>query len=249
MVLQQFGVGQASWTMVQLKELLGTAKEYPRSIAPSAQTNPLSQTTPFLNQNQSLILNVDFVEMITNPFSVPKETQHQQIAEEAAYVQLAPRETFQTEGKVRKVLSYTNCIVSGQVEVTGPKLINIQTASSTQLQGNPICEPKVEKKGGKHLSKVKLQAQMLLLSQTRTRMKTSSANSDVRDLGQFQLIEIKNGSKEEIHTLEIFSRTLMEETLQPKLNTGMGGKTIHQYNFNTYLIDLNQHKSLQYSSY
>ncbi|KAA6404283.1 MAG: hypothetical protein EZS28_000192 [Streblomastix strix] len=36
----------------------------------------------------------------------------------------------------------------------------------------------------------------------------------------------QNGTKEEIHTLEIFPRTPMEEILQPQPDTGMGGKTI-----------------------
>ncbi|KAA6309635.1 MAG: hypothetical protein EZS28_056469 [Streblomastix strix] len=37
---------------------------------------------------------------------------------------------------------------------------------------------------------------------------------------------IRNRTKEEIHTLEIFPRTPMEEIQQPQPNTGMGGKTI-----------------------
>ncbi|KAA6364722.1 MAG: hypothetical protein EZS28_039752, partial [Streblomastix strix] len=40
-------------------------------------------------------------------------------------------------------------IVSGQVGVAGTKTTNIWTAPSTQLQGNPVREPKVEKKGGR----------------------------------------------------------------------------------------------------
>ncbi|KAA6366984.1 MAG: hypothetical protein EZS28_037488, partial [Streblomastix strix] len=48
------------------------------------QTTPQSQTTPYPNQNQSSILNVDLMGIITNPFSVPKGMQHQQIAGEAA---------------------------------------------------------------------------------------------------------------------------------------------------------------------
>ncbi|KAA6367911.1 MAG: hypothetical protein EZS28_036560, partial [Streblomastix strix] len=34
---------------------------------------------------------------------------------------------------------------------------------------------------------------------------------------------IQNRTKQEIHTLEIFPRTLMEQTLQPQPDTGMGG--------------------------
>ncbi|KAA6324141.1 MAG: hypothetical protein EZS28_054225, partial [Streblomastix strix] len=37
---------------------------------------------------------------------------------------------------------------------------------------------------------------------------------------------IQNRTKEEIHTLEIFPRTPMEEVLQPQPDTGMGEKTI-----------------------
>ncbi|KAA6358630.1 MAG: putative reverse transcriptase [Streblomastix strix] len=164
--------------------------------------------------------------ILANPFSVPKGIQHQQNAGEAAQVQHAPRETFSTNGNVRKVASSTDNIVSGQVGVAGTKPINKQTAPSTQLQADPIREPKVEKKGGKHLSEVKLQAQIFLLSQTRTRSKTSSADSQMRAPGRFQLMGIQNRTKEEIHTLEIIPRILMEEILQPQPDTGMGGKTI-----------------------
>ncbi|KAA6367928.1 MAG: putative Transposon Ty3-G Gag-Pol polyprotein [Streblomastix strix] len=101
-------------------------------------------------------------------------------------------------------------IASGQVEIAGTIPINIYAALSTQLQGNPIREPKVEKKGGR----------------TPVRVKTSSADSQVRAPGQFQLIEIQNRTKEVIHTLEIFPKIPMEEILQPHPNTGMGGKTI-----------------------
>ncbi|KAA6353128.1 MAG: hypothetical protein EZS28_051345 [Streblomastix strix] len=102
-------------------------------IAPLTQTNPQSQITPYPNQNQSSILNVDLMGINTNPSSVPKGIQHQQFAGEAAQVQHAPRETFSTNGN----------------GVAGTKPINNQTAPSTQLQGNPIHEPKVEKKGRK----------------------------------------------------------------------------------------------------
>ncbi|KAA6375719.1 MAG: hypothetical protein EZS28_028755 [Streblomastix strix] len=117
-------------------------------VVSSTQTNPQSQITPYPSWNQSSILNVDLLGIFTNPFSVPKGIQHQQNAGEAAYVQHAPRETFSTNGNVRKVASSTDSIVSGQVGVAGTEPINIQTAPSTQLQGNPIRESKGEKKGG-----------------------------------------------------------------------------------------------------
>ncbi|KAA6379244.1 MAG: hypothetical protein EZS28_025229 [Streblomastix strix] len=161
----QRSVGQSPWTIVWLDELSGTAREGPdqsntklRSRQPTSRrqrivslalTAPKSQTTPYPNQNQSSILNVDLMGIITNPFSVPKGMQFQQIAGEAAQVQHALRETFLTNGSVRRVASSTDRIVSGQVGVAGTKSINIQTAPSTQLQGNPVREPKVEKKGGR----------------------------------------------------------------------------------------------------
>ncbi|KAA6369629.1 MAG: hypothetical protein EZS28_034843, partial [Streblomastix strix] len=78
-------------------------------------TNPQTQTTPYRNQNQSTILNVELMRIITNPFSVPKEIQHQQIAGEAVQVHHAPREIFSTNGNVRRVASSTDSIVSGQI--------------------------------------------------------------------------------------------------------------------------------------
>ncbi|KAA6401479.1 MAG: putative reverse transcriptase [Streblomastix strix] len=172
------------------------SKQPPRRrqrIVSLTQTTPQSQTTPYPNQNQSLILNVDLMGIITNPFLVPKRMQDQQIAGEAA-----------------QVASSTDSIVSGQVGVAGTKPINIQTAHSTQLQGNPVREHKVEKKGGR----------------TPVGMKTSSSDSQVRVPGRVQLMEIQNRTKEEIHTLEIFPRTPIEEVLQSQPDTGMGRKTI-----------------------
>ncbi|KAA6394109.1 MAG: hypothetical protein EZS28_010367 [Streblomastix strix] len=118
-------------------------------IVPPTQTTPQSKTTPYPNQNQSSILNADLMGIIANPFSVPKGMQHQQIAGKAAQVFHEPRETFSSNGSVRRGASSTYSIASGQVGVAGAKSINIQTAPSTQLQGNPVREPKVEKKGGR----------------------------------------------------------------------------------------------------
>ncbi|KAA6360201.1 MAG: hypothetical protein EZS28_044272 [Streblomastix strix] len=118
-------------------------------IVSLTQTTPQSQTTPYPNQIKCSILNVDDMGIITNPFSVPKGMQHQLIAGEAVQVFHAPVETFSTNGNVRMVASSTDSIVLGQVGVAGTKPINIQTAPSTQLQGNPAREPKVEKKGGR----------------------------------------------------------------------------------------------------
>ncbi|KAA6374188.1 MAG: hypothetical protein EZS28_030283, partial [Streblomastix strix] len=124
-------VGQSSWTIVQLDELFGTAREgsdqsstelrsrrltsRKQWIVSPTQTNPQSQTTAYPNQNQSSILNIDLMGIITNPFSVPKRMQHQQIAGEAAQVHHAPGETFSTNGNVRKVASFTDSLVLGQV--------------------------------------------------------------------------------------------------------------------------------------
>ncbi|KAA6359196.1 MAG: hypothetical protein EZS28_045277, partial [Streblomastix strix] len=61
-----------------------------QKIVPLTQTTPQSQTTPYPNQNQRTILNVDLMRIFTNSFSVPKGIQHQQIAGEAAQVLHAP---------------------------------------------------------------------------------------------------------------------------------------------------------------
>ncbi|KAA6395572.1 MAG: hypothetical protein EZS28_008897 [Streblomastix strix] len=128
-------VGQSSWTIVQLDELSGIAREGPRPVTHKAEIEITHQqkaedslsninrqtqsvTTPYRNQNQNSKLNVDFMRMITSPFSVPKGIQLQQIAGEA-------------------------------VQVVGTRHINIQTAPLTQLQENHIHERKVEKKGGR----------------------------------------------------------------------------------------------------
>ncbi|KAA6382215.1 MAG: hypothetical protein EZS28_022258 [Streblomastix strix] len=146
-----FFVGQSSQTILQLDELSETAKEGPIS------------STPYSNLDQNLILNVDLMWVIKDPFSILKGIQRQQIAGEAAQVHHAPRERFPTYGMVTKV--------------AGTKQINIWTAPSTQLQENPTCEPKVlKKKETGHPSEVTSQEQMQLRSQTRTKVKTCSAD-------------------------------------------------------------------------
>ncbi|KAA6386486.1 MAG: hypothetical protein EZS28_017986 [Streblomastix strix] len=134
-------------SQTKLKSRQSTSR---RQMIPSlTQTNPQSQIIPYQNQNQSSILNVDLMRMFTNPFSVPKAIQHQQIAGDAAQVLHAPRDTFSTNGNVRRAASSTDSVASGQVGVAGTKPINIQTAASTQIQVNFIHEPKIEKKGSK----------------------------------------------------------------------------------------------------
>ncbi|KAA6387858.1 MAG: hypothetical protein EZS28_016618 [Streblomastix strix] len=106
MILQQFGDEPQIWTIAQLDELSGTAKESLR---------------PVIHKTENKIT-------YQQKSKDPKEIQHQQIAGEAALVHHVPKE------------------ISGQVMVAGIKSINIQTAPSTQFQGNPIHELKVEKK-------------------------------------------------------------------------------------------------------
>ncbi|KAA6381102.1 MAG: hypothetical protein EZS28_023370 [Streblomastix strix] len=131
----------------KLRSILPNSRR--QRIAPLTQTYSQSQTTPSMNQNQSSILNVNFMKIISNPFSVPQRIQHQQNAGDAAQVHHAPKETFPTNGNVKKVESSTDSIVSSLIRVAGTKSINIQTAPSTQLQGNSIHELKIEKKEDK----------------------------------------------------------------------------------------------------
>ncbi|KAA6398099.1 MAG: hypothetical protein EZS28_006376 [Streblomastix strix] len=73
--------------------------------------------------------------------------QHQQVAREAAQVHHKPRETFPINGNARKIAFSRDCIVRGQVAITGIKQIYILKKHSTQLLRTPIREPKVEKGG------------------------------------------------------------------------------------------------------
>ncbi|KAA6399046.1 MAG: hypothetical protein EZS28_005427 [Streblomastix strix] len=103
-------------------------------IAPLTQKSSQSEAIPYLNLNQSSILNVDLMGIITNPFSVPKGMQHQQMAGDSAQVFHAPGETFSINGNAKRVASSTGSIVSGQVGVAGTKPTHIQTSSSIQFQ-------------------------------------------------------------------------------------------------------------------
>ncbi|KAA6398192.1 MAG: hypothetical protein EZS28_006285 [Streblomastix strix] len=123
----QSGVGQSPWTIVQLDELSGTAREGLRSV------------------KHKTVIEITHQLMAKD---IPKGMQHQQIAGEAAQLFHAPGETFSINGNVKRVASSTDSIVSGQIGVAGTKPTNIQTASSTQFQGNPVRKPKMEKKGG-----------------------------------------------------------------------------------------------------
>ncbi|KAA6393726.1 MAG: hypothetical protein EZS28_010749 [Streblomastix strix] len=131
----------------KLRSIQPTSKR--QWIVPPTQTTPQSQTTPYSNLNQSPIMNADLMGIITNPFSVPKGIQHQQIAGEAAQVFHAPGDTFSINGNVSWVSSSTDSIVSDQVGVARTKSLYIQTAPSIQLQENPVRKPKVGKKGGR----------------------------------------------------------------------------------------------------
>ncbi|KAA6382296.1 MAG: hypothetical protein EZS28_022178 [Streblomastix strix] len=85
---------------------------------------------------------------------------------------------------------------------------------------------KLGKKEEGYLSEAQPQAQILLMSHTRTRSKTSSADSQMRAPGRFQRKEIHKRTIEDIQILEIFPRIQMEETLQPQPDMGLWGKTI-----------------------
>ncbi|KAA6384905.1 MAG: hypothetical protein EZS28_019568 [Streblomastix strix] len=69
-------------------------------------------------------------------------------------------------------------------------------------------------------SEVNSQEQMLKLMHTRTRVKTSNFDSQVRAPVRFQLMGIQNRTKEEILSLEILPRSLMEKPLQHQPNMG-----------------------------
>ncbi|KAA6399030.1 MAG: hypothetical protein EZS28_005447 [Streblomastix strix] len=73
----------------------------------------------------------------------------QKIEIEITHLQKAKDSPSNINKPTKKVASSTDGIASGQVGVAGTKPINIQTALSTQLEGNPNREPKIENKGGR----------------------------------------------------------------------------------------------------
>ncbi|KAA6402465.1 MAG: hypothetical protein EZS28_001999 [Streblomastix strix] len=119
-------VGQSPWTIVWLDELYVTAKEGPRSVIHKIEIEKTLQQKA-----------MDSPSNITDPIV------------RGSMGSLCPRETFLTNEKVVEVTTSTDSIDSGQLGVARTKPINIQTAPSTQLQGNLIREHKVEKKGGR----------------------------------------------------------------------------------------------------
>ncbi|KAA6385093.1 MAG: hypothetical protein EZS28_019380 [Streblomastix strix] len=197
-----------------------------QKIVPLTQTNIHRQTTPYPNQNQNSILNVDLMGIITNPFSVPKGIQHKQIAGEAAQVFHAPRETFSINGNVKR----QHLLQTAQLRGKQGLLEQNQQIFRQHLLHNSkeiqLVSPKLRRKEEGQLLAIKPQARILLLSQTKIRTKTSNADNQVRAPGRFQLIGIQKRTKEDIYKPEIFPRALIEETLQPQPNMGMGEKTI-----------------------
>ncbi|KAA6385467.1 MAG: hypothetical protein EZS28_019004 [Streblomastix strix] len=125
----QKGVGQSPWTIVQIDELSGTAREGPRPVKHKTEivtTHQQKAKDSFSNINNST------------------ELQERQLR-----FFMHTERLFQLIGNVRKEASSTDSTVSGQVQVAGTKTVNILTAPSAQLQRNPVREPKVEKKGGR----------------------------------------------------------------------------------------------------
>ncbi|KAA6403544.1 MAG: hypothetical protein EZS28_000934 [Streblomastix strix] len=117
-------------------------------IVPLTQTDTQIVIMSYPNQIQSLILKVDFMRMIKKSLlSSDRNIILIDCRRDSICLSFTQRD-FPTEGNVRRVASSTDSIVSGQVGVAGIKPINIYTELSMQLQGNPIREPKVQKKKG-----------------------------------------------------------------------------------------------------
>ncbi|KAA6380749.1 MAG: hypothetical protein EZS28_023726 [Streblomastix strix] len=121
MVLQQLGVGQSPWTIDQLDQLSETAREGPRPVKYKIEIETTHHKKA--KDSQSNINNSKDSERNVTSIDCRR----------GSIGSHAPRETFSTNGNVRKVASSTDSIVSGQVGVAGTKTINIQTAPSIQL--------------------------------------------------------------------------------------------------------------------
>ncbi|KAA6363932.1 MAG: hypothetical protein EZS28_040541 [Streblomastix strix] len=208
-LLQQLDVEQSPWTIDQLDELSETAREGPRSVIHKIEI----ETT---HQQKAMDSHSNF----------RKEFNINRLQEKMHRFIMHPERLFlQMEMQVRQHLIQTEQFRAKQ----GLLESNLQIFRRHLLHNSReilFVNQKLRGEEKRHLSEVKPQAQILLLLQTRTRVKTSSADSQVRAPGQLQLIGIQNRAKKNIHTLEIFPRTLMEETLQPQPNIGMGRKTI-----------------------
>ncbi|KAA6402783.1 MAG: hypothetical protein EZS28_001693 [Streblomastix strix] len=155
-------VGRSPWSIVQLDELSGTAREgtgpvkhkikiqtthQQKSMNSLSNINkPTELDCTLLELDQMLNLNVDLAGMKTNPFIVPKGTMYQLTAYEAAQAHHVPSEILSKNGNIRKVASSTDSIDSSQenliselkVEKNGDRIFvrNLATCINTSFVTN-----------------------------------------------------------------------------------------------------------------
>ncbi|KAA6380713.1 MAG: putative Transposon Ty3-I Gag-Pol polyprotein [Streblomastix strix] len=206
MVLQQLGVVQSPWTIVKLDELSGSACEGSRTVKQKTEIETThqqkAQNSPS-NINNSTKLKERQHKVFMHP-----ERHFQQLEMQDGQHLLQIAQFWAMQGlKVQKQQIFRQHLLHNSREIL---FVNL----------------KWKRREKEHLSEIKPQAQIILLSPTRTGTKPSSADSQVRAPRRFQLIGVQIGTKKEIHTLKIFPRTPMEEILQPQPNTGIWGKTI-----------------------
>ncbi|KAA6377345.1 MAG: hypothetical protein EZS28_027130 [Streblomastix strix] len=110
-------------------------------------TNSHKQTTPHPNYNQSSILDVDLVVPIIKSHTIPKGTQLQHSAEEAAQVQHASGDTSLVIGNVIQRASSTHRTGLREVEIADVKVKDNQTAPPTNTRRYLLRGPQVGKEG------------------------------------------------------------------------------------------------------
>ncbi|KAA6356435.1 MAG: hypothetical protein EZS28_048038, partial [Streblomastix strix] len=241
MVPQQLSDGQSSWTIVQLLERSRTAREGPRPVKHKTETEITHQQKTMdrpsnINKPTELDYTIPEQELELNFECRSYGNNYKSILSSEKNITSIDcrRGSISSSCTQGDIFNKWKC-KKGSIFYRQHSLqlsrgccnkTNKHSDSTFYIipRKSHFMNPKLRRKEERRLSEAKSQAQILLLSQTRTRMKTSSSDSHVRAPEQFQLIEIQNRTKEDIHTLEIFPRIIMEETFQSQPNKGMQEK-------------------------
>ncbi|KAA6403167.1 MAG: hypothetical protein EZS28_001293 [Streblomastix strix] len=163
MELQQLGVGQPPWIIVQLDELFGTAMDGPRLVIHKTEIETTfqqkSKNCPF---NFGVEYNINRLQKKQQKFIVhPERHFHQMKIQEWQHI----LQTVQFLAK-QGLLEQNQQIFRQHLLHNSREILFVNQKWKRKEEG--------------HLSEVMLQSQMLLLSQTRTRVKISSEDSQVR---------------------------------------------------------------------
>ncbi|KAA6399056.1 MAG: hypothetical protein EZS28_005416 [Streblomastix strix] len=158
------------------------------------------------------LLELKGTQIIFKSLIVSKGTQHQQIVEEAAQVLHTSGDTLSEIGNQKLLGSIQQIVKQCLLQIS---------------EDIPFIVHKLGNNEAHLLSEAKTRALILMLSKTRTQIRTitSSADSQVRAPGIFQMMLNQCRDQDEIMTREIFARNQTEEMLQSQSFIGMREKT------------------------